>query len=198
MVGAREDPFWNVYLDGLAQNLIEEAAEAARVARLTPAQRAAEARRAAAEKAAWNAGAEERAETSRRVMAQANSNYAAFKGRREAGRAAVAAARTNLNASRAAAANRFGSLRGNNRGTQGARGNNRRTRGNNRGSARLPPGKMARECKTSNVAHAHGTTGAPCKFMHKDEAGFELLRNDQKRNGPPKGGRKSKRSTRKY
>jgi hypothetical protein len=61
---------------------------------------------------------------------------------------------------------------------------------------RLPPGKMARECKSSDVAHAH-PTGGPCKFMHKDEAGFELLRDEQKREGPPKGGRRTrKRSTR--
>jgi len=184
----------------------DEEREAARVARLTPAQRAAEAARAAAEKEAWNAGAEERAALTRNVMGRAERNYAEARARSEAGRAAVAAARANLNAareSRAAAASRFGSLQSNNRGSRrnnrASRRNNRGSRRNNRGAAaRLPAGKMARECKTSNVAHAHGTTGEPCKFMHKDEDGFELLRPDQKRNGPPKGGRKTRKSKRVY
>ena len=61
-------------------------------------------------------------------------------------------------------------------------------------AARLPAGKMARECKSSNVAHEH-PTGGPCKFMHKDEEGFELLREDQRRDGPPKGGRRTRKRT---
>jgi hypothetical protein len=189
----------------------EQAAEKERVARLTPAQREAEAREAEAERAAWNAGAEARAAETRRVMNEAARANAERNARGAAGRAAVAAARANLNAgvgARAAAASRFGSLRGNNRGannrrTRASRDNNRRNRGSAH-AARLPPGKMARECRVSNVGHAHEKTGEPCRFMHKDEPGFELLREDQKRNGPPKGGRsrrgsrKAKRSTRRH
>jgi hypothetical protein len=172
----------------------EQEAERARVARLTPAQRAAEEQRAAAERAAWNAGAEARAAERQRVMMQAARNNAERQARGAAGRAAVAAARANLNAgvgARAAAATRFGSLRGNNRGPRAAAAAPAAPAG------RLPRGKMARECRTSNVAHVHPATGEPCRFLHKDEAGYELLREDQKRAGPPTGGRRSRRVGRK-
>jgi hypothetical protein len=54
------------------------------------------------------------------------------------------------------------------------------------------PGKVMRECKSSNVVHAHETSGAPCKFVHKNEPEFGMLRPDQKRSA---GGKtRSKRS----
>lgn len=42
-------------------------------------------------------------------------------------------------------------------------------------------GKVMRECKDSDVMHLHERTGAPCKFVHKDEPEFEMLRPEQLR-----------------
>lgn len=174
----------------------EEAEEAAKQARrnaaLTPAQRAARNAKRAAEAAAKMAAQE-----------KAARNMEAARTRRNREMANKQAA---LNAERAS---RRGSRRNNGRGSRRNEGRppvHTAFRGVAappavRGApaaaaapaARLPAGKMARECKSSDVAHAH-PTGGPCKFMHKDEAGFELLRNDQKRNGAPKGGRRTRRS----
>jgi len=182
----------------------EAAAEARRNAAMTPAQRAARnARRAAAEAAKARA---QEAESARRVTARArlNKEMANKQAALNAKRAETRGSRRNTGQ---------GSRRNNGpapvhaafrgiaappaiRGAPAARAPPPPPRAPVAAGPRLPAGKMARECKSSNVAHDH-PTGGPCKFMHKDEAGFELLRDDQKREGPPKGGRRTrKRSTR--
>jgi len=50
-----------------------------------------------------------------------------------------------------------------------------------------------KECRTNNAMHAH-ESGAPCKYVHKNEPEFGMLRPDQKRAG---GGRKTARKTKK-
>ena len=61
-----------------------------------------------------------------------------------------------------------------------------------------PTGKVMRECRNSNVRHEHAS-GAPCKYVHKNEEAYSHLRNEQKK---PSGGysrkstRKTKRNTR--
>jgi len=55
------------------------------------------------------------------------------------------------------------------------------------------PGKVMKECRTNNAMHAH-ESGAPCKYVHKNEPEFGMLRPDQKRAG---GGRKTARKTKK-
>ena len=42
-------------------------------------------------------------------------------------------------------------------------------------------GKVMRECMGSDVTHLHAKTGEPCKFVHKDEPEFAMLRADQLR-----------------
>jgi hypothetical protein len=54
-------------------------------------------------------------------------------------------------------------------------------------------GKVMRECRTSNVAHTH-QTGDVCKFIHKDEPEYSMLRPEQKRTGG-KSTRKASRKT---
>jgi hypothetical protein len=58
---------------------------------------------------------------------------------------------------------------------------------------RPPAGKTMRECRNSNVSHAH-ESGAACKYVHKNENAYGHLRPDQKR---PGGGKASRRSSRK-
>ena len=55
------------------------------------------------------------------------------------------------------------------------------------------PGKVMKECRTNNAMHAH-ESGAPCKYVHKNEPEFGMLRAEQKR---PAGGRKTARKTKK-
>jgi len=55
------------------------------------------------------------------------------------------------------------------------------------------PGKVMKECRTNNAMHAH-ESGAPCKYVHKNEPEFGMLRPDQKRAG---GSRKTARKTKK-
>ena len=55
------------------------------------------------------------------------------------------------------------------------------------------PGKVMKECRTNNAMHAH-ESGAPCKYVHKNEPEFGMLRPDQKRAG---GARKTARRTKK-
>lgn len=49
-------------------------------------------------------------------------------------------------------------------------------------------GKVMRECQSSDVTHKHEKTGEPCKFVHKNEPEFAMLRPDQLRGAerPPK------------
>jgi len=54
-----------------------------------------------------------------------------------------------------------------------------------------PQGKVMRECRNSNVGHAHAS-GAQCKYVHKNENAYGHLRNDQKRPAGGKASRKSK------
>jgi len=62
---------------------------------------------------------------------------------------------------------------------------------------RPPAGKTMRECRNSNVSHAH-ESGAACKYVHKNENAYAHLRPDQKRPGGGKSSRKaSRRSSRK-
>ena len=62
------------------------------------------------------------------------------------------------------------------------------------GAAPKPrPGKVMKECRTNNAMHAH-ESGAPCKYVHKNEPEFGMLRPDQKRAG---GSRKTARKTKK-
>ena len=62
---------------------------------------------------------------------------------------------------------------------------------------RPPAGKTMRECRNSNVVHAHAS-GAACKYVHKNENAYSHLRPNQKRPGGGKGSRKSsRRSSRK-
>jgi hypothetical protein len=56
-----------------------------------------------------------------------------------------------------------------------------------------PQGKVMRECRNSNVGHSHAS-GAPCKYVHKNENAYGHLRNEQKR---PAGGKSSRRGSRK-
>lgn len=58
---------------------------------------------------------------------------------------------------------------------------------------RPPAGKTMRECRNSNVSHAHAS-GAACKYVHKNENAYGHLRNEQKR---PGGGKSSRRTSRK-
>ena len=55
------------------------------------------------------------------------------------------------------------------------------------------PGKVMKECRTNNAMHAH-ESGAPCKYVHKNEPEFGMLRPDQKRAG---GSRKTARKSKK-
>lgn len=55
---------------------------------------------------------------------------------------------------------------------------------------RPPAGKTMRECRNSNVSHAHAS-GAACKYVHKNENAYGHLRPEQKR---PGGGKSSRRS----
>jgi hypothetical protein len=58
---------------------------------------------------------------------------------------------------------------------------------------RPPAGKTMRECRNSNVGHAHAS-GAACKYVHKNENAYGHLRPNQKR---PDGGKGSRKSSRK-
>lgn len=58
---------------------------------------------------------------------------------------------------------------------------------------RPPAGKTMRECRNSNVVHAHAS-GATCKYVHKNENAYSHLRPNQKR---PEGGKASRKSSRK-
>ena len=58
---------------------------------------------------------------------------------------------------------------------------------------RPPAGKTMRECRNSNVVHAHAS-GAACKYVHKNENAYSHLRPNQKR---PEGGKASRKSSRK-
>jgi hypothetical protein len=53
------------------------------------------------------------------------------------------------------------------------------------------PGKVMKECRTNNAMHAH-ESGAACKYVHKNEPEFGMLRPDQKRAG---GSRKTVRKS---
>jgi len=54
------------------------------------------------------------------------------------------------------------------------------------------PGKVMKECRTSNVTHDLEGKGA-CKFVHKDEPEYAMLRPEQKRTG----GKSTRKSSRK-
>jgi hypothetical protein len=55
-------------------------------------------------------------------------------------------------------------------------------------------GKVMRECMGSDVTHLHAKTGEPCKFVHKDEPEFAMLRADQLR-GAPRPAKPAKKAT---
>ena len=55
-------------------------------------------------------------------------------------------------------------------------------------------GKVMRECIGSDVTHLHAKTGEPCKFVHKDEPEFAMLRADQLR-GAPKPAKAAKKTS---
>ena len=57
---------------------------------------------------------------------------------------------------------------------------------------RPPAGKTMRECRNSNVGHAHAS-GAACKYVHKNENAYGHLRPEQKR---PDGGKSSRKGSR--
>jgi len=56
----------------------------------------------------------------------------------------------------------------------------------NAGLTNVPPrprvGKVMKECRTNNAAHLM-PSGVPCKFVHKDEPEYAMLRPDQRRVG---------------
>ena len=58
--------------------------------------------------------------------------------------------------------------------------------------AKPRPGKMMRECRTNDVSHKI-PSGEQCKFIHKDEPEYAMLRTNQKRAG----GKSSRKASRK-
>jgi hypothetical protein len=65
-------------------------------------------------------------------------------------------------------------------------------------AAKAPKGKVMRECTASNVMHnvtLKNGSKAPCKFVHKNENAFSMLRPEQRKAEGGKTRRSSKRSS---